>query len=176
VQAYRLLDEYIPRLLEEPEDGAVRMQLMAAGYLLNRAADIEPLGGGARARLSSLSATGAPINTRYQCGQGACSAVLTPATLRYSLETAQPELAALGRAMATASAETPEPEAARAAVDAVAAFFRDTGMPSRLRDIGVPRDEIELIAEDTMGSFFLRHDGRTEEHRRELIEMLNEVW
>lgn len=175
MEVYRIAKEYVPRLVSEPDNPDVRMKLMAAGYMLNRASEYDALEDPSP-NFSILGSAGASINTRYQCGQGPCGAVLGPATLRHSLQTAEAELAAAARQTGLAGPDASDADAARAVADETERFYRELGQPSQLRELGVPREDIPTIADDTMAHFFLRHDARTQPHREDLVRMLEEVW
>jgi alcohol dehydrogenase class IV len=49
-------------------------------------------------------------------------------------------------------------------------------MPLRLRDVGVPEEEIRLIAEDSMTDFGLHRNVRPVKEMSELVELLREIW
>ena len=99
-----------------------------------------------------------------------------PAALRYSLPAAEADLATAARSVGIADISTTDAMAAEAAITEIENFYKKINQPSRLRDLGVPKEDIPRIAEDTMIHFFIRHDSRTSNHQAELERMLNEIW
>ncbi len=69
-----------------------------------------------------------------------------------------------------------EAAASAAASEAIADTFGELGMPLRLRDVGVPQEGIELIAEDAMTDFALHRNIRPVKEASELAELLREAW
>ena len=65
---------------------------------------------------------------------------------------------------------------AEAAVDAVAATYSSLGMPSRLREVGVPQDRVGQIARATMTDFALSRNVRPVRDAAELEELLQKIW
>ncbi|MBG92652.1 MAG: hypothetical protein CL792_01540 [Chloroflexi bacterium] len=175
VEVFHLAKKYVPKILSDPTDPEPRMQLMAAGYMINRSSEYDSTDQ-PRANFSILSGAGGSINTRYKCGQGPCGAVLGPASLRYSLPAAEADLATAARSVGIADISTTDAMAAEAAITEIENFYKKINQPSRLRDLGVPKEDIPRIAEDTMIHFFIRHDSRTSNHQAELERMLNEIW
>ncbi len=54
--------------------------------------------------------------------------------------------------------------------------YRKLGMPVRLREAGIPRENIDRIAHDAMGDFYLHQNARKVKHQSELVELLNKMW
>ena len=58
----------------------------------------------------------------------------------------------------------------------MASFFAELGMPLRLRDIGVPQDDIPEIALDAMTDYGLRNNARPVSGPDDLLPLLTEMW
>ena len=89
---------------------------------------------------------------------------------------AENDLAIAARAVGIADNSTPDAIAAEAVIVEIENFYKEINQPSRLRDLGVPKEDIPRIAEDTMIHFFIRHDARTSNHQADLERMLKEIW
>lgn len=170
-QALQLLRSQLPRVAGEPDNPKVRLDLCAAAFLYNRAAD----SGASGNALGVVSALAHTLDTRYpHCGHGAAYALATPAGMRFNQSNnlaGQARLAALlgitGKS-GTASAS--------AAADAVAQFYHSLGMPVRLRDMGIPREDVAHIAQDTMTDFGLHRNVRRVQDASELVALLEQMW
>jgi alcohol dehydrogenase class IV len=46
----------------------------------------------------------------------------------------------------------------------------------RLREAGIPREDIERIAHDAMGDFYLHQNARKVKDKSELVELLQGMW
>ena len=66
-------------------------------------------------------------------------------------------------------------QAAKAAADAVESTYRETGMPLRLKDVGVTEQGIRQIAEDAMTDFGLHRNVRPVQDKEDLVELLQEI-
>ncbi|HLF04449.1 MAG TPA: iron-containing alcohol dehydrogenase family protein [Dehalococcoidia bacterium] len=170
--ALTLLRTNLPLVDAQADGGAVRVSLCAAAFLYNRAADAG-VGGNSLGVVSALAHT---LDTRYpQCGHGAAYSISTAAGMRFNRDhnlAGQARLAALmGRVPSGLEAS-----AADWAAEAVEEFYRGLGLPTRLREAGVPRADLEHIAQDAMTDFGLHRNVRRVKDVSELVELLNGMW
>jgi alcohol dehydrogenase class IV len=61
-------------------------------------------------------------------------------------------------------------------IHAIEALFSELGIPSRLRDVGVPREALSEIATGAIGDWFLRGSPRPVRSISELEQVLDEAW
>lgn len=175
LQALRLISDNLPRLEAEPDNPEIRMDLTAAAFLSNRAADVE--GGGGGGGYGIIGGLAHTVDTLYpECSHGAAYSIVTPLGLRFNLEQTVAGQARLARALNAADDGASDSDAAAVAADAVESFFGRVGMPRRLRDVGVPRDGIQQIAEDALEDFGLHRNARPISGTEELAELLESVW
>jgi alcohol dehydrogenase class IV len=87
------------------------------------------------------------------CGvaHGLACAVMLPAALAANREARRAEVAEIGRLL-TGERLPDEEEAARAAADAARALGRRIGIPERLRDLGVQREQIPELVRGSRGN------------------------
>jgi alcohol dehydrogenase class IV len=171
LHALRLSLESLPLLRTDPDNAAARMNLAAASFLSNRALDA--MQGRAFGIVSSL---GHVIDTLYpNVSHGDSHALTTAWGMRFNLEQTAAGLARLARALGVGDA-LPEKEAAARAPDFVDDFYRRLGLPVRLREAGIPRQDIERIAADAMGDFYLHQNARKVKDKSELVELLEQMW
>ncbi|MGI8553853.1 MAG: iron-containing alcohol dehydrogenase [Dehalococcoidia bacterium] len=178
LQAFRLAKAALPRALRELDNPEPRIDLCAAAFLENRAADDDsdrrverdPIG-----RASYALATA--LHLRYpHVGQGEATSSLLPAVMR-SLEPDDREAAARlavaldvwedGMSAATANA---------AAADALARFYRAIGMPACLRELPIPRAELSLLAQDTRKNFNANSGQRPPDQVERMLTLLESAW
>lgn len=171
--ALNLLRENLPIVPANPDDGAARVNLCAAAFLYNRAWDTGANG----AALGVVSALAHSLDTRYpECSHGAAYSITTAPGMRFNRDSNRAGQARLADALGIRSAGMSDVAAADAAADWVTAFFGLIGMPTRLREVGVPADGIMQIAEDALTDFGLHRNVRPVQNARELAELLGAVW
>ena len=171
LHALRLSLESLPLIRTDPNNTTARINLVAASFLGNRALD------GMRARAFGIvSSLGHVIDTLYaNLSHGDSSSLTTAWGMRFNLEQTSGGLARLAHALGVGDG-LPEKEAARCAPDFIEDFYRRLGMPVRLRDASIPRQDIERIAHDAMGDFWLHQNARKVKHQSELSELLTQMW
>jgi alcohol dehydrogenase class IV len=171
LHALRLSLASLPLIRKEPDNTTARMNLVAASYLSNRALD------GMRGRAFGIvSSLGHVMDTLYaNLSHGDAGSLTTAWGMRFNLEQTIPGLARLAHALGVADGR-PEREAAARVPDFVEDFYRRLGMPVRLREAGIPREDIERIAHDAMGDFYLHQNARKVKDKSELVELLQGMW
>lgn len=171
LHAMRISLESLPVLRKNPSDATARMNLVAASFLSNRALDAM------RSRaFGIISSFGHVIDTLYpHVDHGQSYSLTTAAGMRFNLDQCTGGLARLGREVG-AGPGLSDRDAAIQATDFVESFYRDLGMPVRLRDVGVPKEGIAKIAEDCMGDFYLHQNARKVKSADELLETLERMW
>lgn len=171
LHALRLSLENLPIIRSEPGNAAARMNLVAASFLSNRALD------GMRGRAFGIvSSLGHVIDTLYtNLSHGDSSSLTTAWGMRFNLEHATAGLARLAAGLGVGDG-LPEKEAARRAPDFIDAFYRRLGMPVQLREAGIPKADIDRIAQDALGDFYLHQNARKVKNKSELVELLTQMW
>ena len=178
LHAFRLAKNALPRALDEPENPEPRIDLCAAAFLANRAADDDAGRRMARDAIGSASyALATALHLRYHhVGQGEATSAVLPGVMR-SMETDD-----IGAAMRLAEAlgvATPGPSAQqlnRASADALTTFYRSIDMPACLRDLAIPREDLPLLARDTLKNFNANPGERPADQVERMISLLEAAW
>ena len=129
VEGARRLLHYLPRSREEPEDVEVRMELQIAAWLAYFGPFNTPMG------LSH--GLGRRIGASYGVPHGYTSCVTLAPSLEFAKNRAPEDR---WRRLEEALGGDPDSR--------VATLVQDLGLPHRLRDVGVPEDDLETIARD----------------------------
>ncbi|HUA48835.1 MAG TPA: iron-containing alcohol dehydrogenase [Solirubrobacteraceae bacterium] len=122
----QLISEWLPRVADDGRDLEARGQLLAGAM---------HAGAALRAGMGLGHAMAQALGGRYGLAHGTMNAVCLPVALRYNQEVAGAEIARLGEAMGDG-----EPIARVSALAALAG-------PPRLRDYGVPREDLGALSE-----------------------------
>lgn len=108
------------------------------------------------------------LGARHHLPHGALDAILLPPALRFNAEAAPGPLEAAARAFGVAGGQ--------GLPGALAARFATLGIPSRLRDLGVPAEALAPAAAAALDDWFLAGNPRKVEDRTQLEAILAEVW
>jgi len=178
LQAFRLLYNGLPRLMAEPENAALRIDLCTAALLANRAADDGTDQRRQRDRTSSSAyALATALHIRYyHVGQGEATSAVMPMVTRLT----PPENVAVAARIATALGVWQDGMSAGEAVamtaETLEAFYRSIGMPTRVHELDIPLDDLPLLAHDTLKNFNANPGVRPEGYVDEMLRLLQAAW
>jgi alcohol dehydrogenase class IV len=178
LQAFRLLHRALPRIMLEPDNVDLRIDLCAAALLENRAAD----GGADRRRerdqtSSRAYALATALHIRYDSVyQGEATSAVMPTVTRLTpprdARSAQRLAEALGAWREGMAAEA----ATAATADALESLYRSIGMPTRVRELAIPEHDLPLLARDTLKNFNANAGSRSETYVDEMLQLLQSAW
>jgi alcohol dehydrogenase class IV len=173
LQSYRLAAGALPRI-GDPADPAPRFDLCAATLLQNREAD----DGGAQfarhwAMRVSYAFSSALISVFPQVGQGESYSAVLGTVLR-RLGNRDPE--AMTRIAAALGITAPASEAPHRIANRMDEVFRSLGMPVRLSQLGIARDKLPQVLENSLRNFNA-DPKRDFVHERDLLrDILEAAW
>lgn len=172
LQAFRLARGALPRM-SDPLDGGARVEMCAAAFLQNRDAD----DGGALtekhwpARVVYALAT-ALFNLHAHVGQGEANSALTATVIRHFGARDSQAMALIAEAFGV----TDERASHERAAEAVELAFQQAGMPTRLRDLDIPRDSLETVLENSLRNFNADPKREFLRERDALMAALQAAW
>jgi alcohol dehydrogenase class IV len=174
-QAYRLASHALPRMLDEPDNADLRIDLCAAAFLQNRAAD-DGLRGARAPTWSTSYALATALHIRYDhVGQGEATSAVTPSVMRRTA--ARGDVASrLAETLGVWKAGMTAEAAAIAAADAVEAFYHSVGMPIRVRELQIPVADLPQLARDTLMNFNANPGERPPNYLAEILDTLRACW
>ena len=172
-QSLDLLMNNVNQIRSSPEDSKIRIDLCAASYMYNRASD-SGLIVGATGVVTALAHS---LDARYpECDHGSAYSILTAPGMKFNIDYNYSGQARLGRILGVADAQAEEKTIATAAATEINDIFTMMEMPTRLREVGVPRDGIRMIAEDAMTDFALHGNIRPVESSNDLEDLMQVIW
>jgi alcohol dehydrogenase class IV len=95
--------------------------------------------------------------------------------MRYNLDACPDRYSLVAEAMGVGEKGMSEKEAAASAVDAMWQFTKRIGHPQRLRDVGVPKEDMEACATATLTEPSMFTNPRPGE-LNEVLKMFQEAW
>lgn len=179
-QMFRLAKRGYEGLATGTADLTSRLDLFAAALLANRLADDSASGGigAGRGTFSGNYAISTALHVRYpHVGQGESTSAIAAASARRlasaaTEDDARPICEALGAWQPGMTGQ----DAQLAAADALESLYRRVGMPTRVRELNIPRGDLDLIARDTVKNFNANAGARSGEQVKEALELLETAW
>lgn len=130
IESMRLLFEYLPRATMHGDD----LEARAATLVASTMAGLAFTNSGVGIVHALAHATGAKFGTHH----GLTNSIFLPHGMNFNLDAVSSRYAALARSLGFSNSVNEE-EAARALISAVEQLSSRVGLPSRLRDVGVPQ-------------------------------------
>lgn len=153
-QAFRLAYRACQRLPDEPDNATLLIDLGVAAFLRNRAED-DGMSRLLRGRtFSGNYAISTAIHIRYpRIGQGESTSAIHSSRIRTSDTVDAPAAEKIARALDAWRDGMDGRAAALAVADRLDALYTKLGMPTRVRQLEIPREDFPKIAADTVKNF-----------------------
>jgi alcohol dehydrogenase class IV len=176
LQALRLAQGAVPRLAD-PSDPAPRIELCAAAFLQNRDADD---GGTAVDRhwvgRVVYAFAAATFHRHGNVSQGEANTALTPGVMRKLGSRDAEAMARIAKALGGWREGDTLAEAPERAAAAMESVFRPIGMPTRVSELGIPRESLPAILENSLKNFNADPKREFVRERDFLREVLDSTW
>ncbi len=177
-QAFRLLHRSLPRIMAEPDNAALRIDLCTAAFLENRAADDDQ--GRRRERdptSSSAYALATALHIRYDhVWQGEATSAVMPMVTRLRPPQDTDVAARIAQALGVWQEGMSAAAAAEATGAALDSLYRDIGMPSRVHELDIPAADLPLLAQDTLKNFNANPGNRPGDYTNQMLTLLQAAW
>jgi alcohol dehydrogenase class IV len=175
--AFRLAHRAYPRLADELDNPGLRIDLSLAAFLHNRAED----DGAHRFRdgvFSGNYAVSTALHVRYpHVGQGESTSVVHAAKIRLSEAVDARPARQVGEALGVWRDGMNSCVAALAVADALEALYTRVGLPTRLRQLDIPRGDFQSIADETVKNFNANAGVRSpDEQIRDAMQLLEAAY
>jgi maleylacetate reductase len=158
--ALRLLCEALPAVKADPTDLDARLRCMVGSWQ-----SMVPIVAGVP--MGASHAIGHILGGTCDVPHGYCSCVMAPAVLDFNWEVNQARQLRISQCFGQPG-ERP--------ADLVDEFIRDLGMPRTLADVGVPKDQLDHIAEFTLLDFWARTNPRLIREPADVRQILDMAW
>jgi len=151
--AFHLAHRAYPRLVDDLDNPTHRIDLCIAAFLQNRAED----DGSRRFRGGAFSgnyAVSTALHVRYpHVGQGESTSVVHAPKIRLTETVDARSARQVAEALGVWHGNMDARQAALAVADTLEALYTRIGVPTRLRQLDIPRDELQVIANETVKNF-----------------------
>jgi alcohol dehydrogenase class IV len=151
--AFCLAHRAYPRLMDELDNPSLRIDLSLAAFLQNRVEDdgSRRFRGGAFAGDYAVSTA---LHVRYpHVGQGEATSVVHAAKIRLTENPDARSARQVAEALNVWRDGMDARQSALAVADALEALYTRIGVPTRLRQLQIPRDDLRALADETVKNF-----------------------
>jgi len=166
LHAIRLIHQYLPSSASEPINMDARGFLQHAAWM--------SLYGLAATGLGIVAALRHQIGPMYDIPHGIVSTIIFPAALSFNRPQIDQRLGLTAKAMDLAIAGTRD--VASAAINKVKELRVEFGLPTRLRDVAVPRSSLRRLAAASLQDYQIRNNPKPVETAEQLMEVLEDAW
>src|SRR5262245_11702712 len=178
LQAFQLLYHALPRIMSEPDNVNLRIDLCAAAFLENRAADDGADRRRERDQASSRAyALATALHIRYDhVRQGEATSAVMPTVTRLTPPRDANAAAHIAEARGVWQEGMSSEAAATATADALESLYRSIGMPTRVRELAIPEDDLARLAQDTLKNFNANPGARSDSYVDDMLQLLRAAW
>ena len=159
IHALRMFAGALPRTKEEPDDLAARRDCQIAVWLAGF--------GLGRVEYGASHGIGHQLGAVGGVPHGHTSCVMLPSVLRWNAPVNAARQARVSEALGRAG---------EAAADVLADFIARLGQPGTLRAVGITEDQLDTIAEGSLGNMMVRSNPRPITEAAQVREILDMAW
>jgi len=141
-EALRLMGGALERAVHTGSDAGARADMLLGSMLAGQAFANSPV--------AAVHALAYPIGGHFHIPHGLSNALVLPHVLRFNAETAGEAYADIAPLVFPSLAEIGSQGRATAFADELQALSIRCGLPPRLRDVNIPEEALEMMAEDAM--------------------------
>lgn len=175
--AFRLAHDAYLRLMDNLDDPALRTDLCLAAFLQNRAED-DGRGRFHGGPFSGNYAVSTALHIRYPTvGQGESTSVVHAPAMRLAEDVDLQAARQVAEGIGVWSDGMDAGQATGAVADAVEDIYERTGVPTQLRQLDIPKDDLINIARETVKNFNANAGARSEEQQiQDSLRLLETAW
>jgi alcohol dehydrogenase class IV len=134
------------------DDRVARGQLLLAANLAGQAFNSSGVG--------LVHAMAHVIGARHHVHHGTANAICLPHVMRFNADELEGRQVDIAEALGVARAGVCDADQAEAAARAVATLVATVGLPTRLRDVGVPEEDLDTCAEASLADGAIVYNGK----------------
>jgi aldehyde dehydrogenase (NAD+) len=168
LQAIRLINENLPLVVADGKNEKARLNMQLAATMAGWAFTIPQVG-----LAHSMAHT---MGTLHHVSHGAACGIVLPKVMRYNVDHAADKLALVARALGINTTGMKERDAALAAADAVEALMAKVGHPMRLRDVGVPEENLATCAFHAIADTAVIFNARPVSDPNDIIQIYTQAY
>jgi acyl-CoA reductase-like NAD-dependent aldehyde dehydrogenase/alcohol dehydrogenase class IV len=168
LQAIRLINENLPLAAEDGKNEKARINLQVAATMAGWAFTTAQVG-----LAHGMAHT---IGALHHVPHGAACGIILPKVMRYNAETSADKLAQVAHALGVKTKGMSDKDAALAAADAIEALMQKVGHPMKLREVGVPEENLAICAFHAIADTAVIFNGRPVSDPNDIIQLYTQAY
>jgi alcohol dehydrogenase class IV len=168
LHAIRLINENLPLVVADGSNEKARLSMQLAATMAGWAFTIAQVG-----LVHGMAHT---IGTLHHVPHGVACGIVLPKVMRYNVDHVADKLALVAQALGINTAGMKEHDAALAAADAVESLMKKVGHPMRLRDVGVPEEDLAICAFHAIADTAVIFNGRPVSDPNEVLQIYRQAY
>ncbi len=168
LQAIRMIAESLPVVAADGKNEKARLNMQLAATMAGWAFTVAQVG-----LAHGMAHT---VGALHHVPHGAACGIVLPKVMRYNVDASADKLAQVAVALGVNTAGMSERDAAMAAADAVEALMKKVGHPMRLRDVGVPEENLPICAFHAIADTAVIFNGKPVNDPNDVIKLFQEVY
>jgi aldehyde dehydrogenase (NAD+) len=168
LQAIRLINENLPLVVANGKNENARLNLQIAATMAGWAFTIAQVG-----LAHGMAHT---VGALHHVPHGAACGIVLPKVMRYNVDHAADKLAQVAQALGVDTSSMNEHDAALSAADAIEALMTKVGHPTRLRDVGVPEENLAICAFHAIADTAVLFNGRPVSDPNEVLQIFTQAY
>ena len=167
-QAVRLIVQYLPICLQKPDDVEARGMLAIASTLGGMAFQ--------NALVGCVHGMAHALGGMYGLHHGLANSILLPHGMRFNLPLSAPRYRQVAEAFGLDVKGKGDAQIGEMAVQAVEEFAKRTGLPQKLSQVNVPRENLLEVAKLALGDPGMKSNLRRVTDPQEIVPVLLAAW
>jgi alcohol dehydrogenase class IV len=168
LHAIRLINKNLPLVVADGKNEKARLTMQIAATMAGWAFTVAQVG-----LAHGMAHT---IGTLHHVPHGAACGIVLPKVMRYNVDHAADKLVQVAQALGVNTASMTERDAALAAADAVEALMKKVGHPMRLRDVGVPEENLAICASHAIADTADLFNARPVSNPTEVLQIYTQAY
>jgi len=167
LHAIHLIVNYLPRVMEDGKDLIARGQMLIAACIVGAAIS--------NAQVGLVHALAHSVGGRFGVPHGVANSILLPHGILYNLDACPEIYAAIARALGVNTKGMSDEDAGKKAAHAIWELTKKAGLPQKLREVGVPEDGLEEVADLAMSDGAIVYNPKPMD-TDENLKVLKKAW
>lgn len=168
LHAIRLISENLPLVVENGKNEQARLNMQMAATMAGWAFTIAQVG-----LVHGMAHT---IGALHHVPHGEACGIILPKVMRYNVDHATDKLVMVAQALGVSTSGMKTRDAALAAADAVETLMKKAGHPMRLRDVGVPEENLGICAFHAIADTATMFNGRPVNNPGDVMELYKQAF
>jgi alcohol dehydrogenase len=139
LHAIQIIVSYLPRVMEDGNDLVARGQMLIAACIAGASFS--------NAQVGLVHALAHSVGGRFGVPHGIANSILLPHCILYNLDACPEIYASVARALGVDTRGMSGEDASKKAADAIRELTKKAGLPQKLREVNVPEDGLEEVAD-----------------------------